>query len=146
VGKQGLRILVAVLIALISFNTVFLVFTMRSNHSAARAYEERHALVSAIYEASIAGGAFTRLARYYAIAGDDSTYELFRAEVALDRYGQTLDTFLAFGVTEREMELFQDVTERRMLMLDIHQEVVRLRREGYIEESLIWHMAPNFSA
>jgi len=135
VRKQGLRILAAALIVLASANTAFLVFTMRANHGAARAYKERHALISAIYESSIAGGAFTRLARYFAMVGDNSD-ELFFAEAELNRYGRTMDTFIAFGAPEREIELMKSVTEQRLLMFNYFQEVIQLRREGYVEEAI----------
>jgi len=133
--KQSLRVLAVALVVLVAVNTAFLIFTMRANHGAARAYEERHALISAVYESSIAGGAFTRLARYYAMVGDDS-YRLFYAEAELNRYGRTLDTFMAFGAPEREIELMESVTERRLLMFAYFQNVIQLRKEGYIEEAI----------
>ena len=133
--KQHLGILATALIVLVSVNTIFLVLTMRANHGTARAYEERHALISAIYESSIAGGAFTRLARYYAMVGGDSA-ALFHAEAELNRYGRTLGAFRAFGATEREIELMESVTEQRLLMFNYFLEVIRLRQEGYIEEAI----------
>jgi len=135
-SARRIKILVTLFIMVAGVNVLFSFLAMRANHAAARAHEGRHALISSIYESSIAGGAFTRLARYYAIVGDNNTYEQFLAEVELDRYRQTLDTFMAFGVTEREKELFENVTELRIRMLDIHQEIVRLRREGYVEEAI----------
>ena len=133
--KRGIGIFSAVLIFLVCVNALFLVLAMRANHGVARAYEERHALISAVYESSIAGGAFTRLARYYAMVGDDSA-ELFHAEAEIDRYGRTLDAFRAFGAPKQEIDLMKSVTEQRLLMFAYFQEVIRLRREGYVEEAI----------
>jgi len=134
--KRLVNIFTSVLALLIGVNAVFLVVAVHANQGAARAYEERHALISAIYEASIAGGAFTRLARYYAIVGDESTYGQFRAEAELNRYGKAQDAFTAFGATAQEIELMDAVKVQRLLMFDYFQEVLRLRRDGYIEEAI----------
>ncbi|MCL2192051.1 MAG: ATP-binding protein [Treponema sp.] len=142
--KQGLKILAVALIALVGVNTVFLVLTMRANHGAARAYQERHALISAVYESSIAGGAFTRLARYFAMVGDNSD-ELFHAEAERNRYGRTLDTFIAFGAPSQEIELMKSVTEQRLLLFGYLQEVIRLRQEGYIKEAITLAHGPAVS-
>jgi len=141
VKKRGLGILAAALIALVGVNAAFVVLAMRANHGVARAYEERHALVSAVYESSIAGGAFTRLARYYAMVGDDSA-DLFHAEAELDRYGRTLAAFAAFGAPEREIELMESVTAQRLLMFAYFQEVIRLRQKGYVEEAIAMAHGP----
>ena len=144
--KRYVSVFIAILIFLASFNAVFLFFAIRTNHDAARAFEERHAMISAIYESSIAGGAFTRLARYYAITGNDLTYELFFAELELDRYGQAQATLLAYGALEYEIERFNTVTGLRMQMLDIHTEVIRLRSEGYVQESINLAHGPELQA
>ena len=141
---RNLRILAAALIALVCVNTVFLAFTTRANQNAARALEERHALISAVYEASIAGGAFTRLARYFAMVGDNSD-ELFHAEAELNRYGRTLDTFMAFAAPEREIALMKYVTAQRLLMFAYLQEVIRLRRGGYVDEAIALAHGPGIA-
>ncbi|MCL2248985.1 MAG: ATP-binding protein [Oscillospiraceae bacterium] len=134
--KKLITILTTVLIILTIINVVMATISMRANSAAAESYGERHAIISAIYESSIAGGAFTRLARYYSITGDEATYEQFFAELELDRYGQTQAVFIAYGAHDYEIELFQNVTDLRMQMLDIHKEVLRLRREGYAQEAI----------
>ncbi|MCL2222210.1 MAG: response regulator [Oscillospiraceae bacterium] len=144
--KRYVSILTAVLILLICVNIAFTALAMRATDAAARAYEERHAIISAIYESSVAGGVFTRLARYYAITGNDLAYESFFAELELDRYGETIETFAVFGVTEEELSIFNDVTDLRMQMLDIHREVIRLRRAGYIEEAIALAHGPEIQA
>ncbi|MCL2170791.1 MAG: hypothetical protein FWB71_01455, partial [Defluviitaleaceae bacterium] len=130
------RVLGLVALVLVGANLVFSVLGMRANHNAARAFEERHALVSAVYETNIAAGAFTRMARYYAMVGDAATYELFFAEVELDRYGQKREIFTAFDAPAHEMELLETLIYERLRMFAIHYEVVRLRHEGYVLEAI----------
>jgi len=134
--RRHVSILTTVLILLTCVNVAFTAFAMRATVAAARAYEERHAIISAIYESSVAGGVFTRLARYYAITGDDAAYASFFAELELDRYGRTIETFAAYGAYEDEIRIFNNVTNLRMQMLDIHREVIRLRQAGYVEEAI----------
>lgn len=144
--KSYVSILTVILILLVCVNITFAAFAMRASNTAARAYEERHAITSAIYEASIAGGAFTRLARYYAITGSNSAYEQFFEELELDRYGHTLNTFTAYGAHPHEIELFGNVIDLRMQMLDIHKEVLRLRRAGYTREAIDLAHGPELQA
>ena len=134
--KRCVGIFTTVLIVLVIVNAAFLVIAIRANRGAARAFEERHAIISAIYESSIAGGAFTRLARYYAVTGNNAIYQLFREEAERNRYGQTLNTLKSFGATEQEIELLNNVTEQRLLLFDILQETLRLRQEGFIDEAI----------
>jgi len=144
--KRYVSILTAVLILLICVSIVFTAFAMRANDISARAYEERHAIISAIYESSVAGGVFTRLARYYAITGNASAYGSFFDELELDRYGKTIETFAAYGATEDEIRIFDEVTSLRMQMLDIHKEVIRLRQAGYVDEAIALAHGPELQA
>jgi len=129
------KILITLFVILASVNVLFSLLAMRANHDTARAYEERHALVSAVYETNIAAGAFTRMARYYAIVGDESTYRQFRAEMELDRYGQKRDAFAAFNAPANEIEIMETLIEQRMRMFAIHYEVIWLRSAGYADEA-----------
>ena len=132
---RNAKILITLFVILASANALFSLLAMRANHGSARAYKERHALVSAVYETNIAAGAFTRMARYYAIAGDESTYRQFRAEMELDRYGQKRDAFAAFNAPANEIELMETLIEQRLRMFAIHYEVILLRSAGYVDQA-----------
>ena len=134
-SARRIKVIIALFVILAGVNVLFSFLAMRANHAAAHAFEERHALISAVYETNIAAGAFTRMARYYAIAGDESTYQQFRAEMELDRYGRKRDAFAAFNAPANEIELMETLIEQRLLMFAIHYEVVQLRSAGYVEEA-----------
>ncbi|MCL2168856.1 MAG: response regulator [Defluviitaleaceae bacterium] len=136
--KTKARVLMFAVVAsvLVCANLVFSFLALRANHNAADAFEERNTLVSAVYETNIAAGAFTRMARYYAMVGDTATYDLFFAEVELDRYGRKRELFTAFGAPAHEIELMETLIYERLRMFAIHYEVVQLRFSGYVQESI----------
>jgi len=131
-----IKILTAVFVMLAGANVTSFVFALHANNARDYAYNIRYALSSAMYEVSLASSALTRWVRFVAITGGELQYRAYWAEVERDRFGQALDTFIAFGAPRNEIALLEQLLERRMQMSDIEREVLRLRVEGYVQEAI----------
>ena len=131
-----IKILIAVFVILASANITSFVFAIHANNARNYAYSIRHALSSAMHEVSLASSALTRWVRFVAITGGELQYKAYWAEMEHDRFGQALDTFIAFGAPRNEIALLEQLLERRMQMSVIEREALRLRVEGYVQEAI----------
>jgi len=134
--SRRIIVLMLVFIVLVGANVSSLFFAMHANYEANNTFEERYALSSAMYELNLAAAALTRRMRFVAMTGGEFHYNAFWAEIERDRPGQALDTFISFNAPQNEIELLEQILERRAHMNAISEEVFRLRAIG-TEESFM---------
>ncbi|MCL2841771.1 MAG: ATP-binding protein [Defluviitaleaceae bacterium] len=118
-----------------AYSTFFALAT-RANHTASLIYEERHTLISAMYEASLASVSSTRWMRFFVVNGGQIQYDSFWLELELDRVEQTLETFIAYHAPQNEITIIEQVIAHRIRMSEISIEAINLRNHGFYQEAV----------